>query len=406
MPARTARRGRPAARLLTEWLEPRDLPSAAFDITGLTALRNDPAFADIDGQTDGGRIGIAVLDTGAYGNHPDLRGNLVAYVDAVRNDRAALANMLPVTDPGQVGPEADPIGHGSHVAGTAASTNPDIGVATRAGLIAVRVIPGPGEQPQHNTLVTGLEWVIANQQRYNIRVVNMSLGFPTNFNSLDGLNPDAIAQAIDRLEELGVTVVSASGNSYAQYVSPGASYPAIFSTVSVASTWEDAGAGDGFPFGPKGGQSDQFFATDIDAAPDRLAATSQRSQLPNQVAAPGATIFSTFNGSADERTGQQKLYETYDGTSMASPFVAGVVALMQDAAFTAAGRYLTPDAVLAILRETADTITDSPTGGNARYDAATGQYTDLPETGLPFLRVNAYRAVAAAREAVGGGGGG
>ena len=66
------------ARTWAETLEPRTLLSAAADITGLTALRADPAFAGVDGSG----VGVAVIDTGAFAAHPDLRDNFVAY----RND--------------------------------------------------------------------------------------------------------------------------------------------------------------------------------------------------------------------------------------------------------------------------------------------------------------------------------
>src|SRR5688500_14086957 len=221
-------------RHVLESLELRTLLSAAFDVTSLTAFRADPAFAGVDGSD----LSVAVLDTGLFGSHPDIEGNFFRFFDAVGNGQSA------ESDPGTaVASQAfDPPGegHGTHVAGTVGSTNPEIGVAPGTNLIGVRVLLSDGDsQPQVNPLVAGLQWVLANQADYNIRVVNMSLGSNTNFNSVP--NKDDVGRLIDQLESRGVTVVAASGNSYGGFASAGTAYPSVFATIAVANTWEDAG---------------------------------------------------------------------------------------------------------------------------------------------------------------------
>lgn len=366
-----------------EPLERRTLLSAQADITQLTALRNDPAFAGVDGSG----VGVAVIDTGVFANHPDLVGNFVAYFDAV-----GFSSTSPGTTDASVA--FDPNGHGTHVAGTVASTNPEIGVATAADLIGIRGLPSAGDpNPQFDTVSNALQWVINNHQRFNIRVVNMSLGdYTTNFNTVPGGARPAVFSELDRL---GITTVIASGNNYANFATPGASSPSIFGTLSVANTWPDNGQGESFPQLGGNGNRINFVAGESDAAPDRFAATSQRSTLGNQVAAPGSGIFSTWNDPA-------KLYNTISGTSMASPFVAGTVALMQDAAMTYGGRYLTTAEVQSIVLNSADTIVDASVSTNFRIPVGfdeqgrpfrTGPDQDLPETGLTFKRVNVYSAV-------------
>ena len=243
---------------------------------------------------DGSGVGIAVLDSGVYAANPDLQGNVVAFYNAVED---------PADTPlggNSVAGAFDHVGHGSHVSGIAASTNPSIGVAYKASLIDIHAVPDPGEsQLGGSGSCAGCSGSSMHAQQFNIRVVNMSLGVSANINADSGqLQQNDTARAIDDLEGLGITVVSSSGNSYAEFATPGASFPAAVSTISVANTWADAGRPEDFG-AAYGSQGDRFYAVEQSAAPDRFSATSQRSTLPNQVAAPART--STARGTASPR---------------------------------------------------------------------------------------------------------
>src|SRR5258708_5826410 len=153
-----------------ESLERRVLFSTAFDVTQLTQMRADPTFSNIKGTG----IGIAVLDTGVFAQNPDLQSNVAAYFNAVDNLASAPADPNPIQD------AIDHDGHGSHVSGIAASSNPSIGVAYGAKLIDIRVFADPGENSLGgDPVLRGLDWVINNASTYNIKVVNMSLGIPS-----------------------------------------------------------------------------------------------------------------------------------------------------------------------------------------------------------------------------------
>lgn len=373
--------------IVFERLERREFFTAAQDLTSLTALRRDPAYSNINGAG----IGIAILDSGTWAQNPDLRNNFAAYFDAVRNPASSAGST-------NVASAVDPDGHGTHVAGIAASSNPDIGVATGARLIAVRALPADNEaQPSFDTVANGLQWVLNNVSRFNIKVVNLSLGVPS-VNDNTGRLSDQESVLIDRLENLGVTVVAAAGNNYASFApSPGASTPAAYSTLQVSNVWADSGSAGEFPLISGSGGTVRYFAQENDAAPDRFNATSQRSTLAGEIAAPGTDILSTWNSSS-------KLYQTLSGTSQAAPFISGTVALLQQAAFVLSGRYLTPDQVRTTLISSGDTIVDSNVSTNSRipvtYDSSgnprrAGSNQDLPETGLSFKRVNVYAAVRA-----------
>src|SRR5215218_6188384 len=197
-------RRRPAARVraleVMEALEARLVMSAAFDLTGLTDMRGDATFAGIDGSD----VGVAILDSGIYASHPDLRNNVSAFYNAVTSpipgsiDASSLANAW------------DGVGHGTHVAGTVASSNPALGVAPAAHIVSVKVIPDPLEpEIGGSPLLRGLQFVRRFADQFNIKVVNMSLGFVGQNGGLN-LNevpdPDDLSRAIDDLEAMGITV--------------------------------------------------------------------------------------------------------------------------------------------------------------------------------------------------------
>ena len=381
-----------------EQLEARLVLSAAFDLIALTALRNDPVFAGIDGSG----VGVAVIDTGVRPDHVTIGLNLVAWHDAIQPNN---------------GQPYDTTGHGTHVSAVAAGSDPSISVATGANLLAVRALPGPGESiPRFSDPISdGLLWVLQNRQQYNIRVVNLSLGVPgTNYNNESQVPFDQDAAArrqrdlIESLEEFGVTVVSASGNYYhspsypSPFIQPGASEPAIFSTISVASTWADDGSESGvFGAGPlflyPPGAA--FTAVDREAQADQFLVSSQRSTSINQLVAPGVELL----GASHEST---TALVRATGTSMSTSVVSGVVALMQQAAQQFGGRWLTPDEVLDILRVSADLIFDDSVVSNGRIPVLAdgsqfvpiGPEQAVPETNNSYLRINAHAALIEVRD--------
>src|SRR5436853_1913236 len=147
-----------------ESLELRCLLSAAFDLIGLTALRSDPAFSDIDGRG----VSVAVIDTGLDTTHPLIAPNYLAGADEVNGGTTPT-----VTNP-----------HGTHVAGIIgaradSSRGFDGGVAPHVGLIGINVFSSSsgGEVSADNrSIEKALQWVIDHHTQYKIVAVNMSLG--------------------------------------------------------------------------------------------------------------------------------------------------------------------------------------------------------------------------------------
>ena len=378
--------------LLLDLLEQRRLMSAAFDLIGVTDLRNDGTLSGIDG----GGVSVAVIDTGLDINHPLISPNFVAGADIVGGG----SNPTVVN------------AHGTHVAGIVGSIpDPsrgyDGGVAPGVGLIGLNVFSqtSGGEVGADNrSIERALQWVLDNRAQYNIVAVNMSLGsgFYTSPSQVSG---DLYRDEIEELEAVGITIVSAAGNTYGvvrdssgeqfdlQFANSAS--PGIISTLNVGAVWE-TNEGGGFYW--SGGNT-----VDLTTGPDRVVSFSQRppTNPGNAIFAPGAVIQSTWPNN--------QLHET-QGTSMASPMVAGAVALLQDASLTFGGRLLSPIEVRDILQQTGDTIVDGDdeddalfidSNGNGSADA--GEVISLQNTGNSYKRINVYNAVRFIRDQSGGG---
>ena len=158
-------------------------------------------------QTTGRGIGIAVLDSG-ISPHPDLDDRLVSAVSTVPNS------------PGTT----DFLGHGTHVASLALGTGQVSqgryrGVAPGAHLTSVRVTSGEEAQmtpeDRYAAVVDGIEWAIENRQRFNIRVVNLSMGYPlVHKEDPQGHSYflDPLGKAIEEATKAGLVLVVAAGN--------------------------------------------------------------------------------------------------------------------------------------------------------------------------------------------------
>ncbi|MDP6719931.1 MAG: S8 family serine peptidase, partial [Pirellulaceae bacterium] len=315
-------------------------------LVGMDQLRSDPRFFGItgDGYGGSGPIGVAIVDTGIDIDHPFLNyagGHDIYHGDSNPNDF---------------------VGHGTHVAGIVGSTHGTYtGMAPGVDLYGVKVFSDSGGSTPFSVIDAGLDWVIANATANNIKVVNMSLG---NGQNLPYGSTGSLDDEIATLESMGIAVVSSAGNSYYSYQFPGSGYPGVASTLDVGSVW----AAD------FGGISWSSGAIDYSTGPDRVVSHSQRDpDHPDFVMAPGAIITSTVPGGG---------FGNKSGTSMASPHVTGLVALLQDAALEFGGTYLSTASVTSIIRSSAVSIFD----GDDEHD-------NVVNTNANYLRIDAHAAV-------------
>jgi thermitase len=285
---------------------------------GLPAIAAPAGWSMYPGSyTSSGGPPIAILDTGVDASHPDLTAKVESSLGA---------NCI--TGTCGAGSSSDDFGHGTHVAGIAAAlTNNSTGVAgvgISSPIIPVKVLDSSGNG-SYASITNGINWAVS----HDARVINMSLGGTAFSQTLC----DAVSNAIAN----GVVVVAAAGNSGTSQ----ASYPAACpGAIGVAAT----NSSGGYPSWSNYGSPNVF------------------------VSAPGVSIYSTMWTGATQLgsacSGHQ--YCLLDGTSMATPFVAGLAALMEGE-----NEHLTPTALKLLLAQTADKI-GGVSYGSDPYGTCTG----------------------------------
>ncbi len=241
-------------------------------------------------------VGVAVLDTGIDSSHPDL--NVGTGTNCVT--------------PGAV--PQDDHGHGTHVAGTIGARNNGsgvVGVVPGTTLYPVKVLDASGSG-LWSQVICGIDWVAQNAATRNIKVANLSLaGAGSNDNNCGNTNSDALHKAICTATTAGVTFAVAAGNSGADLAktSP-ADYPEVLTATAMSDT-------DGLPGGTGGPQTCATGGTDDSGAAFSNFAVAG-TDIDHTIAAPGVCIRSSWPGGG---------YAVLSGTSMASPHIAGSIAL-------------------------------------------------------------------------------
>jgi len=285
--------------------------------------------------TTGANVGIAIVDTGIDEAHADL-----AHAGSCFTAFSTCS---------------DGNGHGTHVAGIAAALDNTIGVvgvAPGAVTYSVRVLDNSGSGTDE-TIINGLEWVLANaaSEVPPIRVVNMSLGRAGTEND----NP-VLHGAVQDLVAAGITVAVAAGNDQQSEISGQvpAAYAevlAIASTTAVAGKLSTKGACAGVTIAA---DTASYFTTD--GAGVAVSAPGEDAEnVTTSCGLQSVGILSLASGGGTTRK---------SGTSMASPSVAGVAALLVSNDWT-----LQPSDVRSRL------AANSSCAGVAPKDSPTSSYT-------------------------------
>lgn len=270
-------------------------------------------------------INVAVVDNAVWVDHPDLVGKIVAQRDIYYN--TASANPPATGDPGEWS-------HGTHVAGLVGATSDNnIGISAigfNVNIIAVKASNNNSPR-QISAGYPGIQWAANN----GADVINMSWG-GSGF-SQTNLN------VINSIHNMGILLIAAAGNDNVSTPHYPSAYPNVISVASV--DWNDV-------------KSDfSNFSTTVDLS------------APGGSASPGPSglLSTTFSA------GTYGNYDSFEGTSMAAPVVAGLAGLV-----LSVNPDLTPDEVRFILESTSDDIT-----------ALNPDHTGM----LGLGRINAFKAV-------------
>ncbi|HEY1066002.1 MAG TPA: S8 family serine peptidase [Pirellulales bacterium] len=281
------------------------------------------------GYTGQGVI-VAVIDTGADFTHTELVGNLWANTDEIAgngidDDRNGFVDdRLGWDFANNDNKPYDDEGHGTHVAGTIVGERNGAGVtgvAYDATVMAVKVLSASGGGTL-SSIASGIRYAVDN----GARVINLSLGGSSGSSELQS----AIAYAAQH----SVLIVAASGNESASLPSWPARYAAQYTNVISVGAYDSS---------------------------NRLASFSNRvgTSAAVQVDAPGVNVSSSLPNAQ---------FANYSGTSMATPHVAGLAALM-----LSANASLTAAQLRSLIVATADRVisgSDSRGGIDAGYAVA------------------------------------
>jgi serine protease AprX len=279
-------------------------------------------------------VTIAMLDSGLW-------------EDVTQNYGSRVLATIDVTNGGSGPVTGDPYGHGTHVTSIAAGGAENVAlqylsIAPQANLVIVRAFGGTGGG-RYVDVIAGLNWILANQKKYNIRVVNLSFGStPESFYWQDPLN-----QAVMAAWKAGIVVVVAAGNSGPAPMTIGVpgNVPYVITVGALTDNYT--------PYNPANFSLASFSST----------GPTYEGFVKPEVVAPGGHIAASMSSSSylanidpnSMSVGEQMF--TMSGTSMATAVTTGVVALMLQA-----DPALTPDNVKCrLLSSAAAAVTSSGT---------------------------------------------
>jgi len=282
-------------------LEYRSLPEVEWAqpnyIYHITSIPNDPYYpqqwgyhrVNLEGawdyftanNNDSLDVTVAVLDTGIIPNHPDLVDRIIAGADFVGEADDNLSDNMTDEDPTDENKNSS---HGTHVAGIIGATTDNgkgiAGVYGQINILPIRVIEDFGNTKD---IIEGIKYAI----KMGVDIINLSLAGSGE----DQLLREAIQEAVAQ----GIVVVAAAGNSGGSV-----KYPAAFpEVIAVGSINSDNQLSDFSCYG-----------------------------FEMELVAPGEKIIST-SGYMRDNGSLHSGYYNMSGTSMATPYVSGIAALLK-----------------------------------------------------------------------------
>lgn len=234
----------------------------------------------------GKNVTVVIMDTG-ISDHPDFSGRILDFQDFTHKKKA----------------KYDDNGHGTHVAGIIGgsgfiSHGVYTGIAPGANLIMLKVLDksGNGNIPQAKEAI---HWILEHQRKYNIRIVNISVGMSTNVKEGE---KHSFLQMVEDLWDRDMVVVTAAGNKGP--LENSITIPGLLPSVITVGSSDDM---------------DPSLLTKYTVKGYSGCGPTEECVVKPEVIAPGTGIYScATNG----------MYGQKSGTSMATPMVSGAIALL------------------------------------------------------------------------------
>ncbi|SCY61740.1 S8 family peptidase [Alkaliphilus peptidifermentans] len=272
------------------FVEKIQLDDKAYKLMDIATVTVGSDYANEYGLT-GKDVTVAVIDTGIY-PHSDLvrpTNRIIGFKDFVGNKKNPY----------------DDDGHGTHVAGIIggngfASRGKYMGIAPDANLVGVKVLDHEGGG-SISDVIAGIQWVIENKNKYNIKVITLSLGTKAK----SPYHEDPLCKAVDAAVRSGITVVGAAGNNGPEKSTINS--PAISPNIISVGACDDR----------SGSNPSSITIADFSSrgpTPDGI--------MKPDIIAPGVKINSLGT--------ENNNYVSLSGTSMAAPVVAGCSALIYE----------------------------------------------------------------------------
>ncbi len=282
---------------------------------------------------------VCVIDTGVNSSHPALKGRVIAekcFCDITNYGSGGCCS----DNTNENNDAEDDYRHGTHVAGIIASNDTTyIGVAPEAYIVAVKVTNSSGNA-LYSDITQGIDWCKDNAATYNISAISISLGGGSYTAHCDATFAGlGLTGAIDQAYNNNVSVVISTGNDYS---TSNIGAPAcIENAIAVSST------------------------TKLDA----VSSFANRNSITDMFA-PGGTstgVGACPNANYICSTQWTNGFIGYSGTSMATPHVAGVIALMQQYKRNVEGVPLTGDQINLTITTNGALIDDTGGSGYSFY---------------------------------------
>jgi serine protease AprX len=350
-----------------------DDPEVAFitpnrALKGLLDITAGAVHSDVANSQglDGGGIGVAVIDSG-IADMPDFQ----MYTSRIVYSSSFVQGGVP-----------DQYGHGTHVAGIIGGNGNGgvyIGIAPAVSLVSLRVLDANGNGTDAG-VIQAIGAAISLQTRYNIRVINLSLGRAV----FEPAAQDPLCQAVEAAWKAGMVVVVAAGNQgrdnsagtqgYGTITAPG-NDPYVITVGAMKTEGTKTRTDDLIASYSSKGPTlfDHYVKPDLVAPGNRVVST-----MPGRLTLSGGYPQNHVSGS----------YFTLSGTSMASAVVSGAAALLLQK-----NPQLGPDQVKARLMRTA---TRNFPVSSVGTDPATGthytSYYDIFTIGAGYLDITAALA--------------